>query len=138
MTPLERYYKFYNLSGVPAYLLKDEEHFNLYRRPLKEKRSERPKVIIWKENATQQADLCEMPVDPKGFHYFLVVVEVSRRRIDGDPLKDKTANSILNAFIRLYKRGRIQPPIHRLETDSGTELLTSRCVTFFLILSVYS
>ena len=104
---LEKYYKFYNLSGVPAYLLKNEEHFNLYKRPPKEKRSERPKVIIWKENATQQADLCEMPVDPKRFHYFLVVVEVSRRRVDGELLKDKTANSILNAFIRLYKRGRI-------------------------------
>ena len=78
MTPLKRYYKFYNLSGVPAYLLKDEEHYNLYKRPPKEKRAERPKVIIWKENATQQADLCKMPVDPKRYHYFLVVVEVSR------------------------------------------------------------
>ena len=52
MTPLERYYKFYNLSGVPARLLKDEEHFNLYRKTPKEKSSERPKVIVWKENAT--------------------------------------------------------------------------------------
>jgi len=132
MTPLERYYKFYNLSGVPVHLLKDQEHFNLYRRPQKEKRSERPKVVIWKENATQQADLCEMPVDPKGFHYFLVVVEISRRRIDSEPLKDKTANSILNAFIRLYKRGRIQPPTHRLETDSGTEFTNEQVRNFFL------
>jgi hypothetical protein len=45
MTPLDQYYKYYNLSGVPAELLKNEEIFNLYRRPPKEKRSERPKVI---------------------------------------------------------------------------------------------
>src|SRR5215469_1615084 len=132
MMPLEKYYKFYNLSGVPAYLLKDEEHFNLYKKPPKEKRSECPKVIIWKENATQQADLCEMPVDPKGFHYFLVVVEVSRRRVDGELIKNKSANSVLNAFIRLYKRGRIQPPTHRLETDSGTEFTNEQVRNFFL------
>jgi hypothetical protein len=46
MTPLEWYYKFYSLSGVPAHLLKDQEHFNLYRKPPKEKRLECPKVII--------------------------------------------------------------------------------------------
>src|SRR5579884_2029059 len=89
MTPLERYYKFYNLSGVPARLLKDQEHYNIYRRPLKEKRSERPKVIVWKENATQQSDLGEMLIDPKGYHYFLVVVEISRRRVDAEPIKNK-------------------------------------------------
>ncbi|GET59992.1 chromobox protein homolog 5-like [Rhizophagus irregularis DAOM 181602=DAOM 197198] len=33
-----------------------------------------------------------MPVDPKGFHYFLVVVEVAGKRVDAEPLKDKTAN----------------------------------------------
>ncbi|GBB97130.1 hypothetical protein RclHR1_02920015 [Rhizophagus clarus] len=87
MTSLERYYKFYNLSGVPARFLKDQEHYNIYQRPLKEKRSERPKVIVWKENATQQSNLAEMPIDSKGYHYFLVVVEISRRRVDAEPIK---------------------------------------------------
>ncbi|GBC08966.1 hypothetical protein RclHR1_08510002 [Rhizophagus clarus] len=112
MTPLEKYYKFYNLLGVPAHLLKDQEHFNLYQKPPKEKRSERPKVIVWKENATQQSDLEEMPIDPKGYHYFLVLVEISRRQVDAEPIKNKTANSILKAFIKIYKYGRIQPPTH--------------------------
>ncbi|GES99549.1 DDE-type integrase/transposase/recombinase [Rhizophagus clarus] len=132
MTPLERYYKFYNLSGVPAHHLKDQEHYNIYRRPLKEKRSERPKVIVWKENATQQSDLAEMPIDPKGYHYFLVVVEISRRRVDAEPIKNKTANSVLKAFIKIYGRGRIQPPTHRLETDSGSEFTNSQIRDFFL------
>ncbi|GBC15349.2 hypothetical protein DFA_10488 [Rhizophagus irregularis DAOM 181602=DAOM 197198] len=77
MSHLENYYKYYNLSGVPARILKGEEHYNLYKKPLKEKSSERPQVVVWKPNATHQADLAEMPVDPKGFHYFLVVVEVA-------------------------------------------------------------
>jgi hypothetical protein len=106
---------------VPAKLLKNEELFNLYKRPPKEKRSERPKVIAWKENSTQQADLGEMPIDPKGYHYFLVLVELSRRRVDGELLKDKTAPTVLNAFTEIYRRGRIKPPTHRLEVDSGKE-----------------
>ncbi|GET61921.1 hypothetical protein PPL_12641 [Rhizophagus irregularis DAOM 181602=DAOM 197198] len=77
MSHLENYYKYYNLSGVPARILKGEEHYNLYKKPLKEKSSERPRVVVWKPNATHQADLAEMPVDLKGFHYFLVVVEVA-------------------------------------------------------------
>ncbi|GBC49978.2 DDE-type integrase/transposase/recombinase [Rhizophagus irregularis DAOM 181602=DAOM 197198] len=121
MSHLENYYKYYNLSGVPAQILKGEEHYNLYKKPLKEKSTERPKVIVWKLNATHQADLAEMPVDPKKFHYFLVVVEVAGKRVDAEPLKDKTANRVLNGFVKIYRRNRIKPPTHRLETDSGSE-----------------
>ena len=95
MTPLDRYYKYYNLSGVSPELLKNEELFNLYRRPPKEKKSERPKVIAWKENSTQQSDLGEMPIDPKGYHYFLVLVELSRKHVDGEPIKNKDAHVLL-------------------------------------------
>ena len=102
MTPLERYYKYYNLSGVPVDFLKDEEHYNLYRRRPKEKRSECPRIIVWTPNATHQADLAEMPIDPKGYHYFLVIVEISQRRVDAEPLKDKTAETVLNGFARIY------------------------------------
>ncbi|GET58226.1 chromobox protein homolog 5-like [Rhizophagus irregularis DAOM 181602=DAOM 197198] len=104
MSQLENYYKYYSLSRVPVRILKGEEHYNLYKKPLKEKSTERPKVIVWKPNATHQADLAEMPVDPKGFHYFLVVVEVAGKR----------------------------PPTHRLETDSGSEFTNDQVRDFFL------
>ncbi|GET65290.1 DDE-type integrase/transposase/recombinase [Rhizophagus irregularis DAOM 181602=DAOM 197198] len=132
MSHLENYYKYYNLSGVPARILKGEEHYNLYKKPLKEKSTERPKVIVWKPNATHQADLAEMPVDPKGFHYFLVVVEVAGKRVDAEPLKDKTANRVLNGFVKIYRRNRIKPPTHRLETDSGSEFTNDQIRDFFL------
>ncbi|GBC45338.2 DDE-type integrase/transposase/recombinase [Rhizophagus irregularis DAOM 181602=DAOM 197198] len=121
MSHLENYYKYYNLSRVPARILKGEEHYNLYKKPLKEKSSERPRVVVWKPNATHQADLAEMPVDPKGFHYFLIVVEVAGKRVDAELLKDKTANRVLNGFVKIYRRNRIKPPTHRMETDSGSE-----------------
>ncbi|GET60270.1 DDE-type integrase/transposase/recombinase [Rhizophagus irregularis DAOM 181602=DAOM 197198] len=132
MSHLENYYKYYNLSGVPARILKGEEHYNLYKKPLKEKSTERPKVIVWKPNAIHQADLAEMPVDPKGFHYFLVVVEVAGKRVDAEPLKDKTANRVLNGFVKIYRRNRIKPPTHRLETDSGSEFTNDQVRDFFL------
>jgi hypothetical protein len=132
MTLLERYYKYYNLSRVPADLLRKEEHYNLYRRSPKEKQSERPKVIVWKPNATHQADLAEMLVDPKGFHYFLVIVELSCRRVDAEPPKDKTAEKVLNGFIKIYRRGRIKSPSHRLEVDSGLEFTNEQVRDFFL------
>ena len=52
-TPVDHYYKYYSLSGVPSKLLKNEEHFNLHIRPKKEKRAEQPKVIVWNIDATQ-------------------------------------------------------------------------------------
>ncbi|GET60707.1 chromobox protein homolog 5-like [Rhizophagus irregularis DAOM 181602=DAOM 197198] len=121
MSQLENYYKYYS-----------EEHYNLYKKPLKEKSTERPKVIVWKPNATHQADLAEMPVDPKGFHYFLVVVEVAGKRVDAELLKDKTANRVLNGFVKIYRRNRIKPPTHRLETDSRSEFTNDQVRDFFL------
>lgn len=131
-TPIEQYYKYFSLSRVPPSLLKNEEHANLYLRPPKEKRSERPKVLVWKNNATQQADLGEMPIDPKGYHYFLVLVELAGRRVDGEPLKNKTSEAVFNAFIRIYRRGRIKPPISRLEVDSGKEFDNHLIRNFFI------
>ncbi|CAB4419721.1 unnamed protein product [Rhizophagus irregularis] len=135
MSHLENYYKYYSLSGVPARILKGEEHYNLYKKPLKEKSTERPKVIVWKPNATHQADLAEMPVDPKGFHYFLVVVEIAGKRVDAEPLKDKTANRVLNGFVKIYRRNRIKPPTHRLETDSGSEFTNDQSEDFHNVVS---
>ena len=73
-----------------------------------------------------------MPIDPKGYHYFLVIIEVSRRQVDGELLKNKTAQSVLNAFKRIYRRGRIKPPIFRIETDSGKEFDNFQVRDFFL------
>jgi hypothetical protein len=73
-----------------------------------------------------------MPVDPKGFHYFLVIVEFACRRVDAEPLKDKTAERVLNGFVKIYRRGRIKPPTYRLEVDSGSEFTNEQVHDFFL------
>ena len=128
---MDRYYKFFNLSGISPSLLTNEEHFNLYRKSQKKKRFERPKVLIWKVNATQQADTCKMPID-KGFEYFLVVVELACRRVDGEPLRNKEARTTLIALKKIYGRHRIVPPTHRLEVDNGTEFNNELVRNFFI------
>ena len=73
-----------------------------------------------------------MSIDPKGFHYFLVVVELSRCHVNGEPIKDKTAHTVLRVSIKIYCRGRITPSIDRIEVDSGKEFDNAQFRKFFL------
>src|ERR1044072_349299 len=128
---VDQYYRYFTLSDVSPTLLKNEKHANLYLKPRKEKRFERPKVLIWKVNTIKQADICEMP-ENKGFNYFLVLVELACRQVDGELLRNKEAGTVLRAFKRIYKRGRIIPPTHRLEVDNGTEFNNELVRNFFI------
>lgn len=118
---LSKYYTTFSLSKIPREELLNEELANLYIKPKKEKRSERSKVIVWKANAVHQADLCQMPTDPKGNKYFLTVIDISTRSLDAEPLKSKSANEVLKAFKKIYNRNWLQPPTVRLEVDDGNE-----------------
>jgi len=120
-TPIDRYYKLFSLSGVSPKLLKNEEHFNLHIRPKKEKRSEQPKAIVWEANAVQDSDLLELPMDPKGYLYSHIVIDVSTRDLDGNPLKSKDAKTVLDSFKSIYERGHVKLPTFRINTDTGKE-----------------
>ncbi|GBC27122.2 hypothetical protein SAMD00019534_062740 [Rhizophagus irregularis DAOM 181602=DAOM 197198] len=89
MSHLENYYKYYNLSRVPATNSKSRSCRDASR-------SQR------------------IPLFPRsgGSH---------GKQVDAEPLKDKTANKVLNGFVKIYRRNRIKPPTHRIETDSGSE-----------------
>ena len=58
--------------------------------------------------------------------------------LDGEPLRNKEAGTVLRAFRRIYKRGRIIPPTHRLEVDNGTEFNNELYAIFSLMKLVYS
>src|SRR6185312_11939106 len=76
-------------------------------------------------------DTCEMP-EYKGFNYFLVLVELACRRVDSEPFRNKEAGTVLRAFKKIYKRGRIIPPTYRLEVDNGTEFNNELVCNFFI------
>lgn len=121
LAPRDKYYKEFALSGVPYSELKNEEHANLYVKPRKDKKSERPRVIVWIANAVQQADLLPMPTDPENERHILTVVDVATRTVDAEPLESKQADEVLKAFKAIYKRGGLKPPSVRLEVDNGGE-----------------
>jgi hypothetical protein len=73
-----------------------------------------------------------MLVDPKCFHYFLIIVKLACRRVDAESLKNKTAERVPNGFIKIYRRERIKPFSYRLEVDSGSEFTNEQVRDFFL------
>ena len=70
-------------------------------------------------NIFQQADLLYLP-DDKGSKYVLVVVDTFDRRIGAVPLKDRTANAVLDGFRELYKSSELSLP-QTISFDGGTE-----------------
>eukprot|EP01132_Coremiostelium_polycephalum_P007983 gene7983-9821_t len=66
-----------------------------------------------------QADLLFLPND-NGFKYVLVVVDLGNRITDAEPLKDKSSETVKNAFIDIYKRGILKMP-KLLQVDPGSE-----------------
>ena len=71
------------------------------------------------ENEIIQADTVELPND-KGFHYLLTCIDLHSKKVDAQPLRNKTSAAVLNAFKKIFERGILKIP-KRLEVDNGTE-----------------
>ena len=72
------------------------------------KRINRPIFDVNLPNAVHQADLLFLPHDKVGrktYKYALTVVDVASRYKEAEPLTDKSASAVADAFTRIYKRG---------------------------------
>ncbi len=67
------------------------------------------------------ADLIEMPLTKKKNKYILVCVDLATREFDIEPLKNKEAVTVYNAFKEMFKRPYINEPKYSLSTDGGSE-----------------
>ncbi|MDX9924329.1 MAG: hypothetical protein RBS48_06145 [Ignavibacteriaceae bacterium] len=92
---------------------------NLLRVPKREDKKATTSFALVDKNRTHQADLLTMP-DDGGFKSILTVVDVGTRLVDAEPLKEKTALTVRNAFEKIYKRNILNVP-QRLEVDQGSE-----------------
>lgn len=93
----------------------------LFKKPIKDTGLNETKTDpSIKPGYIHQADLLTMPTD-KGFKYALVVVDVGSRLTDSEPIKNKNADTVLNAFKTIYKRDTLSLPKAILQVDSGTE-----------------
>jgi len=118
----DKFYSDFGLSKVPKKYLESQELYNLFKKPLKEKRNEMPRFYNFEENDTHQADLLYLPED-KGFKYCLVVVDVATGKTDAEPLKNRSASDVLGAIKRIYNnyRRKILRTPDKLIVDSGSE-----------------
>jgi len=80
----------------------------------------------------QDSDLLEFPMDPKGYRYSHIVIDVSTRNLDGNPLKSKDAVTVLESFKEIYQRGHVNPPTFRINTDIGKEFDNSLARNYFI------
>jgi transposase InsO family protein len=82
------------------------------------------------KNAVHQADTLSLPND-KGFIYALVVIDIATKKVDFTFMRNKDANTVKNAFIKIYTKNNILKFPTRIETDPGTEFKNETVQQFF-------
>lgn len=92
---------------------------NLYAFP-KEPKKRQARVHVPEKQQIYQADLLYLPEDA-GYKYALVVVDCANHAMDAVPLRDKNANTVLNAFEKVFKGKYLKAPKFSMEVDDGKE-----------------
>ena len=110
---IEDYYKTSGLKKIPkgtkrGDVLKDEELFQLYKTPKKDKGNSAPHIDKQdiEPKAILQADLIYLP-DDKGFRFALVCVDINTGYTDAEPIKERIygdAESTLKAYKKITAR----------------------------------
>jgi hypothetical protein len=78
-------------------------------------------MIPHKKHYNYMSDLLFLPEDKLGYKYLLVVVDLATDQFDIEPIKNKSAETVLTAFIKMFKRPYIKIPYASIRTDAGSE-----------------
>lgn len=118
---ITEFYETFGISKKDQKTLKSEKLFNLYQIPKKIKQEASTSDV--EANATHQADILYMPIDPvTNEKYALVVCDVGGyRQTDAIPLKNRDAKTVLEAFKIIYGRGILTWPTVMIQIDGGSE-----------------
>ncbi len=87
-----------------------------------------------------QADLLYLTHDNTGrgiYKYALIVCDVGSRKCDGEPLKSRNTQVIIDAFKTIFRRGHVTLPKALLQTDSGSEFTSKFVRKYFEDHGVY-
>lgn len=115
----QKFYRDFGLSKIPKAFMKNQEVYNLFKKPVKENKKDSPRFYNLEENNNHQADVLYMPEDD-GYKYALVVVDVATAKMDAEALKDRASSDLLNAIKKIYSRKILKMP-QQLTVDSGGE-----------------
>jgi hypothetical protein len=99
--------------------LKNQELYNLYTIPKKDKGLDKVHFPQIDKGMIDQVDILFLP-DDKGYKYALVVADIGNRFIDAEPLKTKSSNATLEAIKTIYDRKIVEKP-KVIQCDPGSE-----------------
>lgn len=116
---IKLWYKDFRITKKNKNLIKDHELYQLYKQQ-KEPKSAQGKFFTPKPGYKLQADLLFLPPD-QGYKYLLVVIDISDKKIDFEPLKSKKVNEIIISFDKIFNRHIIIKPKLYISTDPGKE-----------------
>lgn len=79
--------------------------------------------IPHEEDYNLMADLMEMPETHKtNYKYLFVIVDLYSFEFDAEPVKSKQSSEVLDAMLRIFKRGEyVKKPYASINTDGGSE-----------------
>ncbi len=117
---LQHYYKYFDTKSVDKQHLVSQLLHNLFIMPTKEKGRSMPHFQASKPGEVYHADLVYLPNDD-GYKYALVVVDTTSKVADAEPLKNKQASTIKEAFQTIFKRKILPMPEYQISVDDGSE-----------------
>ena len=115
----EKFYKDFGLTPVLKEYKNNQEVYNIYKKPTKDKKGETPRIYNFSDNDTHQMDVLYMPAD-RGYKYCIVVVDISTHKTDAEPIKEVNSRTVLKAVQKIYNRGILEQP-NKIISDSGKE-----------------
>jgi hypothetical protein len=115
----ETFYKDFGLTPVPKDYKNNQEVYNIYKKPTKDKKGETPRTYNFSDNDTHQMDVLYMPSD-RGYKYCVVIADIGTHKTDAEPIKNVNSSTVLKAVQKIYNRGILEQP-KKIITDSGKE-----------------
>ena len=84
----------------------------------------------WTEFKKGTVKVVETKVENNKYSYILVVVDAHNKKVDAEPLKNRSATDIIDAFKQIYIRKNLEIP-EVMACDPGTEFNNEQVKTYF-------
>lgn len=129
---LKDFYSTFITNQIPKSLLRESAVYNLYSIPIRDKGKTMPHYTAETPNSIYQADVLYLPTDGKtGDMFALVVADIKTKIFDMQPMKNLSADDVVNAFKKIFKRKILPEPSLLIQTDPGTEFNNKTTQDYF-------
>ena len=116
---IANFYNYFTV-GKNSKSLRDELLYQLYKKPIKDKKAYSPRYEPQPSKMSIQTDTLYLPNDD-GYKYALVCVDLGSRATDAEPIKNLDSKTVLKAIQTIFKRKIVYEPSQTIQVDSGSE-----------------